>query len=86
MVVSNRKDKVMPLKAKKKKILASWKTTLAAVAGTLTTIVTLIVEPLTDGDPATKPMYTVAISIICAGLSGYFSRDDGVSSEDVGLK
>lgn len=86
-MVAKHKDTVMPLKApRKKKKLASWKTTFAAIAGTLTTIATLIVEPLTDNDPATKPMYAVAISIICAGLSGYFSRDDDKTSEEVGLK
>lgn len=62
----------------------SWKTTAAAIAGIVTTILTLIVTPLLDNDPATKPRYDEAIAIIFASSAGLWARDDDKRSEDVG--
>lgn len=67
---------------KKKK---SWKTTAAGIVGGLAIILTQIGFVL-DSDPATVlDMAALASGVGLLGL-GWFSRDNDVSSEDVGNK
>lgn len=64
----------------------SWKTTTFSVTSVLTTILTLIVNPLVDNDPNTNPMWSEAIPVIIAGLGLLFARDDKVTSKSKGLE
>jgi len=73
-------EKVSFLKGK------SWKTTTFSVTSVLTTILTLVVNPLLDNDPNTNPMWAEAIPVIIAGLGLLFARDDKVTSKDKGLE
>ena len=50
--------------------MKSWKTTLAGVSAAVVAILTLIVNPIIDDNPATNPNYETAIPIIFAGLAG----------------
>ena len=64
----------------------SWKTTVAGISTILVTILTLIVNPLVDGDINTMPQYDTAMPIIISGLVGLFARDNNKTSEQVGAK
>lgn len=64
----------------------SWKTTAAGIGMIVTALFTMILQPLTDGNPATNPDYNVAIASIIAGIGLVMARDDNRSSEEVGAK
>lgn len=82
----------MPPKAKTENKKASftssvsWKTSSAAIASIIATILSLVVVPLIDSDESTKPQYAEAVSIISAGVGLLFARDNNKTSEDIGLK
>lgn len=62
----------------------SWKTTTVALTAIIVAIGTMIVEPLLDDDPATKPDWKTCVSVVIASAIGLWARDDDKSSEDVG--
>ena len=64
----------------------SWKTTTAGIGMIVTALFTMILQPLTDGDPATVPDYNVAIAAIIAGVGLLYARDNDKTSEEVGAK
>jgi hypothetical protein len=62
----------------------SWKTTVVSITAMVVAIGTMVVEPLLDDDPATKPDWKTATSLVIAAAVGLWSRDDDKTSEDVG--
>lgn len=64
----------------------SWKTTAAGIGMIVTALFTMILQPLTDNDPATVPDYNVAVASIIAGVGLIMARDDNRTSEEVGAK
>lgn len=64
--------------------MKSWRTTAAGVGGLMTTIGSVL-NQLFDGNPATNPDWNLVLPIIFTSLIGIFARDNGVSSEDVGV-
>lgn len=66
---------------------SSPKTSLVGILGAIAALITFIAVPLMDGDAATAPQYMLGISaaLTAAGL-GRFARDNGVSSEQAGVK
>lgn len=64
----------------------SWKTTAFSVTSVLTTILTLVVNPILDNDPSTNPMWSEALPVIIAGLGLLFARDDSVTSKSKGIE
>ena len=62
----------------------SWKTSLGGW-GLLFTSLGTACTALTDGDPSTMPDLEALIAGF-AGVSLLFSRDNGVTSEDAGVK
>ena len=64
----------------------SWKTTLAGVLAIVGAGISMIANPLLDGNPDTVPQFAEFFSIAAAGLVGLFARDNNVSSEDAGAK
>jgi len=66
--------------------MKSWKTTLCGVLGFVATVITVVAQPLLDGDPATEPMWAVAGTALAACIGLFFARDNDKSSEDVGTK
>lgn len=65
--------------------MKSWKTTAAGI-GALATIIGTTLNQLFDGNPGTNPDWNIVIATVFTGLVGLFARDNGVSSEDVGIK
>ena len=63
----------------------SWKTTAAGIGMIVTALFTMILQPLTDSDPATNPDYNVAIAAIIAGVGLLFARDNDKTSEEIQL-
>lgn len=62
----------------------SWKTTAAAITAIIVAIGSMVVEPLLDNDPETKPDWQACVSIVVAASIGFWTRDDDKSSEQVG--
>jgi hypothetical protein len=63
----------------------SWRTGLFG-AGGLGTIAWNIVSALMDGDPATVVNWEVTIPAVIVSCALLFTRDNKVTSEDVGAK
>jgi len=63
----------------------SYKTTLAGVGAILVAGGSLM-QAIFDGNPATVPDYAALVAAIVAGLGLIFARDNGVSSEQAGVK
>ena len=66
--------------------MKSWKTTLCGVLGIVAAGITLIAQPILDGDPSTVPQWTVFGTSIAAAVGLLFARDNDRSSEDVGAR
>lgn len=64
----------------------SWKTTLCGILGVIAAAITLVVQPLLDGDPSTVPQWGAFVTAATAALGLVFARDNDRSSEDVGIK
>ena len=64
----------------------SWKTSASGISAIVIAVFTLIVQPLTDNDPATIPDYNVAITAILAGVGLITARDNDKTSEEIGAK
>ena len=89
--VGEYKEKQMAEAKKKeeKKVVKSWKTTIAGIAIGIGIIITII-TPLIDGKPETVFSFSEAWPQILVALGsmgvGIFARDNDKSSEDVGTK
>lgn len=64
----------------------SWKTTLCGLLGLVTAAITMIAQPMLDGDPSTSPQWAAFGTAVAAAVGLFFARDDNKSSEDVGAK
>lgn len=64
----------------------SWKTTLCGLLGIAAAGITLVAQPILDGDPTTNPQWAVFGTTIAAAVGLLFARDNDKSSEDVGTK
>lgn len=64
----------------------SWKTTTVAITAIVVAIGSMIVEPLLDNDPATKPKWEECVTLVIAGSLGFWTRDDDKSSKQVGVE
>ena len=64
--------------------MKSWKTTTAGIGGLLSIIAATLTQ-LTDNNPATNPDWNLVVPLVFTSLIGIFARDNGVSSEDVGV-
>ena len=65
---------------------ASWKTTLCGVLGVVAAGITMIAQPMLDGDPSTLPQWAAFGTAAAAAVGLLFARDNDRSSEDVGAK
>ena len=65
--------------------MKSWKTTVMGVCAILTAVAGAV-KLLVDNDPATNPDWTAVCAAVAAGIGLIAARDNGVSSEDVGVK
>lgn len=72
----------MPDQVKKKK---SWKTTVAGIASGVAILATQL-QAVLDDDPTTVFDWKAALGALAVFGIGFFSRDNGVSSEDAGIK
>jgi len=63
----------------------SHKTTLAGI-GAILIAGGSILQALFDGNPATEPDYAPLVAAIIAGIGLIAARDNGVSSEEAGVK
>lgn len=64
----------------------SWQTSMAGLSAITVAVFSMIIQPLTDGNPETNPDYNVAITAIIAGIGLLFARDDNKTSEETGAK
>lgn len=64
----------------------SWKTTLCGILGVIAAAITLVAQPLLDGDPNTAPQWGVFVAALTTAVGLVFARDNDKSSEDVGAK
>ena len=64
----------------------SWKTTVCGLLGLVAAAITLIAQPILDGDPSTDPQWAVFGTSLAAAVGLFFARDNDKSSEDVGAK
>jgi hypothetical protein len=63
----------------------SWRTSVCGILA-IVAVVASVVKAELDGDPTTIPDWGLASSAVLAGLVGIFSRDNKVTSEQVGAK
>lgn len=63
----------------------SYKTTLTGIGAILVAGGSLL-QAYFDGNPATEPDFPALVAAIIAGLGLIFARDNGVSSEEAGVK
>ena len=64
----------------------SWKTTLFAVLAIVSAGITMVAQPLLDGNEATVPQWSEFVSLAFAAAVGLFAREANVSSEQQGIK
>lgn len=64
----------------------SWKTTLAGILAIVGAGITMIANPILDGNPDTVPQIAEFFSIAAAGLVGLFARDNDVTSREAGAE
>lgn len=64
----------------------SWKTGVAGISVAIATVLTMVVAPLTDGDPNTGVDILRTLEGVAIALGIYSARDDDKTSEDVGNK
>ena len=64
----------------------SWKTTLSGLLAVFSAGVAMVVQPLLDSDPATVANWSGFLPVLLGGVGLLFARDNGLSSEDVGIK
>ena len=65
--------------------MKSWKTTVAGIIAGLVPLLTAVAA-LLDGDPATEPNWTLAISGVVIAIGFITARDNSVTSESAGAK
>jgi hypothetical protein len=65
--------------------MKSWKTTIAGV-GAILTAVGHALSALFDNDPSTVVQLDVTVGAILAGVGLIAARDNGVTSEQAGVK
>jgi len=65
--------------------MKSWKTTLAGVAAIIAAIALAIAHQF-DADANTAADWGTVAAAVAAGVGLLFARDNGVSSEDAGIK
>lgn len=63
----------------------SWKTTTASLSG-IVGLLGMAVQAQFDSDPATVAQWSIVIPAVIGCLSGLFSRDHDVTSEQAGAK
>ena len=61
----------------------SWKTSTTGWAAIVAALVTLILNPIMDSDPATTANWNAFVPIVISALTGLFARDDDKTSEQV---
>lgn len=61
----------------------SWQTSAAGISAIVIAIFQMIIQPLTDGNPATNPDYNVAIASILTGVGLLRARDNDKTSEEI---
>ncbi len=66
--------------------MKSWKTTLCGLLGVVAAGITLIAQPMLDGDASTLPQWAAFGTAGAAAIGLLFARDNSKSSEDVGAK
>jgi hypothetical protein len=64
----------------------SWKTTTCGILGIVSAAITMIAQPILDGDPATVPAWAAFGTVVASAVGLLFARDNDKSSEDVGAK
>lgn len=65
--------------------MKSWRTTTTAILGIVGLLAPAIAASV-DGNPATDPNWQIVLPAVIAAATGLFSRDNGVTSEQVGAK
>jgi len=65
---------------------SSWKTTTCGILGLVASGITMVAIPLLDADPATLAQWGTFAGLAAVSIGAIFSRDNKVSSEDVGAK
>jgi hypothetical protein len=65
--------------------MASWKTTVTGIC-TIAIAIGAAVKAMVDGDASTNPDWPTVISAITAGIGLIMARDNGVTSEQAGVK
>ena len=66
--------------------MKSWKTTTCGVLGIVAAGITMIAQPILDGDPATVPAWAAFGTMVATAVGLLFARDNDVSSEQAGIK
>jgi hypothetical protein len=66
--------------------MKSWKTTLCGILGVVASGITMIAQPMLDADPATLPQWTAFGAVAVTAIGLLFARDNGVTSEQAGVK
>ena len=66
--------------------MKSWKTTLCGILGVVAAGITMVAQPILDGDPSTLPQWGVFGTTVAAAVGLLFARDNDRSSEDVGAR
>jgi len=64
----------------------SWRTSSFSIAGLISAVSALVIDPLLDADPLTIPNWREAVPLILIGIGLWFSRDDAVSSKQRGIE
>lgn len=65
--------------------MKSWRTTILGILAALSLLGPQLTAIL-DDDPTTNPDWSVIFAALGIGGAGVVSRDNGVSSEDAGVK
>lgn len=66
-------------------MFTSWKTTTAAIASVLATLLVAVSAAL-DSNPNTDPNWGVVIPVIMGQIGLLFARDNKVSDQDAGAR
>lgn len=64
----------------------SWKTTTCGILGIVAAGITMVAQPILDGDPATAPQWAAFGTMVATAVGLLFARDNDKSSEAVGTK
>ena len=66
--------------------MKSWKTTTCGILGIVAAGITMIAQPILDGDPSTVPAWAAFGTLVATSVGLLFARDNDVSSENAGIK